>query len=114
MKRNVLALLGLAAAMATVGCVKTTRVVLNKEGKPVEEVTRWELLTLPVVYSGPVVHEGPIYVVRSGYYPYRQPVVYGHSYYRPYHTAYYEPRYTHRVHPIYLGGRSHHHHHRHH
>jgi len=72
------------------GCVKTTRVVMDKEGV-VEETTTWE----PVVYEGSaVVHVEPTAVV------YGRPVYYSRSYYRPPvvvrgYPRYYSPRFIH-------------------
>ncbi|MBI4090669.1 MAG: hypothetical protein HY422_01455 [Candidatus Komeilibacteria bacterium] len=86
------------ALSMNVGCVKTTRVVLDKEGKPTEEVTTWEPFSVPVIYGGPVVYA-------DAYYP--PPVV---PYERPY---YYRSRvyYGHPVRTFYIGGRPNHHHH---
>ncbi|MFH1170309.1 MAG: hypothetical protein V1704_02010 [Candidatus Vogelbacteria bacterium] len=97
MKKGVLAGLVLVAATMNIGCVKTTRVMMDKEGKPTEEVTTWEPLALPVtVYHGPVEYVDDYYppsrvVVRERYHPRYRPV-----------RVYHEPR------TLYIGHRPHH------
>lgn len=106
MKRLVLTGLMLVTAM-NAGCVKMTRVVINKDGKVTEEVTSWEpLIVVPMV----AVVDGPV-VYTDNYY--RPPVVvYERPYYRSYSRGYYD-HYPRRVHTIHIGGRSHHHRYRH-
>ena len=100
MKRSMMFFAGLV--LISVGCVKTTRVVTDKDGNKTEEVTSWEPIALPVVvYDGPVVYTDDYY--------YRPPVV---MYDRPYYP-YYRSRYihygrpVHHVRTVHIGGERH-------
>ena len=85
------------------GCVKTTRIVTNQEGKVTEEVTSWEPIVVntyptPIAYAPPVVYDYAPPVVYRTYYS--SPIVYRRSYVvsRP---VYYGGR------TVYIGGGHH-------
>ena len=71
------------------GCVKTTRVVTDKDGKVTEETTSWEPIvvsapvmvrTYPEYYPSPVVvYERPYYPYYRSRYVYPQPAYYGRT-----------------------------------
>ena len=88
---------------ALAGCVKTTRVMMDKDGNKTEEVTSWEPIVVntyptPIAYAPPVVYDYAPPVVYRTYYS--SPIVYRRSYVvsRP---VYYGGR------TVYIGGGHH-------
>ena len=102
--------LGSLAICLFASCVKTTRIVMDKDGKVIEKTSSWEPIvvnTYPtyshyperVYYNPDPIYYGPPVV-------YERPIVYG-SYYRPvvYRTSYYRP--VREVRTVYVGGERH-------
>ncbi len=95
----VLAIVVVIVILSQLGCIKTTRIVYDKEGREVERVEESSWPPPVVVYDGPVVYRRPVYVSSGYYYPHRTVV-------RSYPVYTYER-------PVRVIHTGHHHHYRH-